>query len=137
MESIEACTFADNDVLCPSTSYLDFVDGDRYSDVCSGCAECSDCDVADGSEVPTCTITPSHAQSTGDTIETLSIDPGYWRATPFSTIILACHNSDACLGGETGAADYCDEGYEGSYCAVCSDGFAESLSFTCSNCSDG
>ncbi|CAN0196399.1 unnamed protein product [Ectocarpus sp. 12 AP-2014] len=137
MEGIEACTFADNDVLCPSGTFLDFVDGDRYSDVCSGCEECSDCDVADSSEVPTCTITPDHAQSTGNTIETLSVDRGYWRATPSSRNILACHNGDACLGGETGAADYCAEGYEGSYCAVCSDGFAESLSFTCSSCSDG
>ncbi|CAM9202855.1 unnamed protein product [Ectocarpus sp. 8 AP-2014] len=137
MDGIEACTFADNDAVCPSGFFLDFVDGHRYSDVCSGCEECSDCGVADSSEVPTCTITPDHTQSTGNTIETLSIDPGYWRATSSTIIILACHNADACLGGETGAADYCAEGYEGPYCAVCSDGFAQSLSFTCSNCSDG
>ncbi|CAN0567106.1 unnamed protein product, partial [Ectocarpus sp. 12 AP-2014] len=67
--------------VCPSGFFLDFVDGNRYSDVCSGCEECNDCGVADSSEVPTCTITPDNTQSTGNTIETLSIDRGYWRAT--------------------------------------------------------
>lgn len=89
--------------------------GDRYSDVCSGCVACSDCDVADSTDVPTCTNVLDNTQSAGNTIvlETILIDSGYWRATPSSRDILACHNPDACLGGETGAADYCAEGYEG------------------------
>lgn len=76
---------------------------------------CSDCDVADGADVPTCTNVLDNTKSTGNTIvlETLVIESGYWRATPSSRDILACHNPDACLGGETGAADYCAEGYEG------------------------
>ncbi|CAN0186742.1 unnamed protein product, partial [Hapterophycus canaliculatus] len=47
------------------------------------------------------------------TLETLSIDKGFWRATPSSRDILPCHNPDACLGGQTGAADFCAAGYEG------------------------
>ena len=56
-----------------------------------------------------------HANSSGGTatLETLSIQPGYWRATASSKDILACYNTDACLGGVSGTADYCLEGYEG------------------------
>ncbi|CAN0334630.1 unnamed protein product, partial [Scytosiphon promiscuus] len=70
------------------------------------------------------------------TLETLSIRSGYWRAVPSSDVILACHNPSACVGGQTGAADFCAVGYEGPYCAVCSEGYAESLSYTCKSCSD-
>ncbi|CAN0443611.1 unnamed protein product [Pylaiella littoralis] len=138
-ENIQSCSFFSNDVLCGTGFFLDFVNGDRYSEVCSGCEPCAgDCDIANSTDVPTCTDTPAHTASTGDSIvlATIVIDSGYWRATPSSRDILACHNPDACLGGETGAADYCAEGYEGPYCAVCADGYAESLSSKCSSCSD-
>ena len=56
-----------------------------------------------------------HATSDGGpvTLERVSIDKGYWRATNSSREVLACFNADACLGGLTGAADYCLEGYQG------------------------
>ena len=94
--------------------------GDRYFDVCSGCVECADCDVDDGTDVPTCTNVLDNTKSAGNSIvlETLVVDSGYWRATPSSRDILACHNPDACLGGETGAAGYCAEGYEGPCASV-------------------
>lgn len=47
------------------------------------------------------------------TLDKLFIEPGYWRATAFSTDILQCYNADACRGGVTGSAGYCLEGYEG------------------------
>lgn len=56
-----------------------------------------------------------HATSAGGaaTVRTVSIDPGFWRATPFSEEVLACYNPDACLGGVTGTAGFCLEGYSG------------------------
>lgn len=103
-------------MLPPSAHVVNFYyKGNRYLSVCSGCETCGDCDVANNTVVPTCTDELENTRSTGDTIvlETLSINDGYWRATPSSRVILACHNADACLGGQTGAADYCAEGYEG------------------------
>ena len=62
-----------------------------------------------------CTDAMEHALSDGgtNTLEKLSIEHGYWRAAPASEDVLACYNTDACLGGTTGAPDYCLEGYEG------------------------
>ena len=56
-----------------------------------------------------------HSNSSGGTItlEAISIQPGYWRATGSSTDIVACYNTEACLGGVSGTAGYCLEGYEG------------------------
>eukprot|EP00903_Cladosiphon_okamuranus_P021671 g19924.t1 len=58
------------------------------------------------------------ADADGVTLETLSIDGGYWRATNQSDIILACYNTSTCSGGVTGADNYCASGYTGPYCAV-------------------
>lgn len=56
-----------------------------------------------------------HSNSSGGTVtlETLLIEPGYWRANAFSRNILACYHADACLGGVSGTADFCLVGYEG------------------------
>lgn len=64
---------------------------------------------------PMCRDAMEHSFSDGGTgtLEMLSIERGYWRATPSSEDVLACYNADACLGGVTGAAGYCLEGYEG------------------------
>ncbi|CAN0406749.1 unnamed protein product, partial [Laminaria digitata] len=43
----------------------------------------------------------------------LSVDSGYWRATKESSTILACFNSDSCLGGQTAGDTFCDDGYMG------------------------
>ena len=56
-----------------------------------------------------------HASSIGgiSAIEELDIDQGYWRATTDSIYILQCYNPDACKGGMTGTADFCEKGYQG------------------------
>lgn len=52
------------------------------------------------------------------TLDMITIDKGYWRATNSSKNILACYHADACLGGLTGTPGYCLEGYEGP-CKSC------------------
>ena len=65
--------------------------------------------------VPICTEAMQHATSSGGstTLETISINPGFWRATATSKEVLACYRDDACLGGVTGAPDYCLKGHQG------------------------
>ena len=97
--------------------------------VCKGCdTQCNGCTVED--KEPICLEKLEHSNSMGGntTLESLLIEPGYWRATNTSTDILACYNTGACLGGLTGEQDFCAEGYEGPceyeenlllvYCAV-------------------
>lgn len=61
------------------------------------------------------TVSPGFDKTSGVpiTLETLRIDPGYWRSMKNSSIVLPCWNEDACGGGLTGSADYCDEAYRG------------------------
>ena len=56
-----------------------------------------------------------HSSAAGGnaTLDMLSIEPGYWRATVDSIDILACYNTRACLGGVTGEDGFCRKGYEG------------------------
>lgn len=90
--------------------------GDPYEAVCSGCQTlCDECIFDQPNQVPVCEGVMDHSNSSGGnvTLETISIQPGYWRATVSSTDILECYNGDACLGGVSGTDDYCLEGYEG------------------------
>ena len=85
-----------------------------YDTVCKGCDTlCTECPIKD--KEPICLDELEHSNSTGGstTLESLLIERGYWRATNTSTNILACYNSDACLGGLTGEQGYCSKGYEG------------------------
>lgn len=85
-----------------------------FDTVCKGCeVECEQC-VVEGME-PLCVEQLDHTSAAGGntTIDLLSIDTGYWRATNTSTEILECYNTDACDGGVTGEEGYCLEGYEG------------------------
>lgn len=89
--------------------------------VCDGCHETyENCIFEEPVSVPKCIsmsdVGIEHASGSGGvaTIEQLKIDQGYWRATPTSTQIFECYNSDACNGGETGREDYCGEGYNGA-----------------------
>lgn len=65
--------------------------------------------------MPVCSTELDHSTSRGGnvTLNLLEFDPGYWRATSTSKVVLACYNEDACLGGITGADGYCRQGYEG------------------------
>lgn len=72
--------------------------------------------MSDNTSAPICSTAPEHtiANGSGNTLETLSIEGGYWRATDSSEIILACYNQDACAGGQTGTETFCKDGYTGS-----------------------
>lgn len=75
--------------------------------LCKGCAI--------QEKEPICLEKLDHSSAAGGnaTIESLSIDRGYWRATNTSVNILACYNVKACLGGVTEGKDYCSNGYKG------------------------
>lgn len=67
-----------------------------------------------GSE-PSCTEAMEHSESPGGTnvtLQTLSIDKGYWRTTSDSTDILPCYNPDACTRGLTGSPGFCKSGLQ-------------------------
>ena len=92
------------------------VNGDRFEIVCDGCnIECEGCNIEDNHTAPVCTDLLDHTDSQGGiaTLETLILDPGYWRATNRSRIILACFHKEACNGGLTEDPEYCLKGYEG------------------------
>lgn len=66
--------------------------------------------------MPTCSATLKNSESPGGyttTIQDLSINSGYWRATNTSENVLTCYNVNSCKGGLTSAPEYCREGYEG------------------------
>ena len=92
-----------------------------YNSVCDGCEECTGDCLLDQNGTQECIAAIEYTKSTGVdqysgapiTLETLQIKAGYWRSVKKSAIILPCWNEDACIGGLTGAADYCDDGYRG------------------------
>eukprot|EP00903_Cladosiphon_okamuranus_P016354 g15082.t1 len=148
-----AIEFANNTLLCGDAQFVDYTDpvlGDaaaaevnvskRYRVDCDGCPTwggCTNCSVRGDVREPFCAEILDHTKSDEDTgtLETLELDPGYWRATDTSRNILSCFNEEACEGGaEVGS--YCAAGYEGPYCSVCEEGYAPGRSFTCNRCSD-
>lgn len=95
--------------------------GDPFEAVCDGCEiTCDGCVFKEELLAPACADIMDHAASEGGnvTLDAISIDRGFWRATESSTEILTCYHADACLGGVTAASDYCLKGYEGP-CACC------------------
>lgn len=82
--------------------------------LCQGCkTECQTCEAP--GEIPVCRGQIEHTVSAGGntTLENLWIEPGFWRASNSSELILSCYNEDACLGGTTKEDGYCQDGYEG------------------------
>eukprot|EP00903_Cladosiphon_okamuranus_P013951 g12975.t1 len=141
ISKMENASFRGNVFACPPGMFLGFnATGDPYEVACDGCQKaCDGCSFEEPPLVPMCRDAMEHAFSDGGTgtLEMLSIERGYWRAIPSSEDVLACYNSDACLGGTTGTSDYCLEGYEGPYCSICARGYTGGLSFTCSKCFSG
>lgn len=91
--------------------------GDPYEAVCSGCqTSCDECSFEEPDLAPICEDVVDHSISSGGTVtlEALLIQPGYWRATASSTVVLACYNAEACLGGVSETADFCLEGLRGT-----------------------
>lgn len=88
--------------------------GARFNTIYKGCEiQCEECTI-EGKE-PVCLEMMEHSNAAGGnaTVESLSIDRGYWRATNTSVNIFPCYNPGACVGGVTGAEDYCHVGYRG------------------------
>ena len=89
----------------------------RYDSDCLGCtawASCTYCSVVGDYRVPMCMTTLEHTTSRAlsGTLETLSLERGYWRVSDTSKIILKCYREAACAGGST-FKDYCSSGYDG------------------------
>ena len=57
-------------------------------------------------------------------VTNLHMEPKFWRNSDQSMDVRRCFADDACLGGADASA-YCEEGHEGPYCGVCSDGYSE------------
>ncbi|CAB1118550.1 unnamed protein product [Ectocarpus sp. CCAP 1310/34] len=132
--------FSENVFDCPSGTFLDFnASGDPFEAVCAGCdIVCDGCVFEQGLVGPSCSEAMAHSTSAGGntTLQEVSIDRGYWRATSVSEEVLECFQADACLGGVTGTSGYCLEGYEGPYCSICSGGYTKQLGFSCTKCSE-
>lgn len=98
------------DMATPSTMYeLD----------CDSCPElCDDCFVH-SNHAHTCELVPAHTSSNapGGELQSLHLDPGYWRSSFFSKEILECYEATACIGGGgegvTNVDSYCGDAYTG------------------------
>eukprot|EP00906_Rhabdomonas_costata_P038728 RCo054774 len=77
----------------------------------------------------TCNSCPDNAICNGTIYMTL--EPGYWRAGPFSVEIYPCTVTSACTGGLTGT---CAQGYTGPLCAACLPGFGHDDNKRCQSC---
>ncbi|CAM9486217.1 unnamed protein product [Scytosiphon promiscuus] len=142
--NISDTSFEGNEPICEAGSFRrDTEGGDptvRFDTVCDDCCEwddCVGCNITRGNVTPSCDSPLEHttAEEPGVTLETLSVDSGYWRPNNESETILACYNADACVGGQTDSDEFCATGYTGPYCAVCEAGYSSSLSRTCNRCS--
>ncbi len=94
----------------------------RFSAVCARCStECKDESngviVADPATVPVCDEVPVGARSAedgGTTLETLELEPGYYRTSNKSHTVLECFQEAACKGGTDASNNgYCADGYTG------------------------
>ncbi|CAN0179302.1 unnamed protein product, partial [Ectocarpus sp. 12 AP-2014] len=71
----------------------------------------------------------------GTTLETLELEPGYYRISNTSHTVRECFQESACKGGTDASHDgYCAAGYEGPYCATCSEGYAHGSTYSCFRC---
>ncbi|CAM9098262.1 unnamed protein product, partial [Laminaria digitata] len=69
--------------------------------------------------MPVCGDPPAGAiaEASGTTVETLSLEEGYYRTSNQSHAILKCYQPSACVGGND-TAKYCAPGYDGP-CKKC------------------
>ncbi|CAN0337700.1 unnamed protein product, partial [Ectocarpus sp. 12 AP-2014] len=135
---VDESRFAGNSFWCEAGTYLGSADGDGYAKACDGCDECYTCEVQAEDKVPICFEQIKHTRSEGGntTLQTLEVNPGYWRAVDTSPHTLACYNEGACRGGLTSSSEFCKEGYEGPYCSICSTDYTMAMAFTCTKCMD-
>ena len=67
------------------------------------------------------------------TLERLPLEPGYWRTTNTSRVVMSCIVAEACVGND-GAGNYCRVGHGGPYCDVCNSGYSKDVSGICQSC---
>lgn len=94
----------------------------NYDTSCVSCGsweDCTNCTIDQSASSERCTEILPHTSNNGvnDTLETLRVDPGFWRTSQRSTEILACYNEGACSGG---VGQYCAQGYTGP-CEITAD----------------
>jgi len=66
-----------------------------------------------------------------NTLKAVTIQPGWWRASPHSDALYRCAYSGACREG------LCTEGHKGATCRVCKRGYAyDALENKCTRCAD-
>lgn len=94
----------------------------RFHAVCARCStECKGVSngvvVGDPAAVPVCDEVPTGANSAttgGTTLETLELEPGFFRTSNTSHTVRECFQESACKGGTDASDDgYCAAGYEG------------------------
>ncbi|CAM9644386.1 unnamed protein product [Ectocarpus sp. 13 AM-2016] len=109
--------------LCQAFEYATPVDGE---DTTFSCEQCANIDGAEGLD----------CELPGATLASLPIREGYWRSSGESLTIHQCVHHAACVGATqiSSAQDYCGEGYQGPYCAVCTGGFGRGAGNTCHSC---
>ncbi|CBJ30764.1 Polymorphic membrane protein [Ectocarpus siliculosus] len=109
--------------LCQAFEYAMPVDGEDTTFSCEQCAS------VNGAEGLDCEIP-------GATLASLPVREGYWRSGGESLTIHQCSPSSACVGAAqiSSAQDYCGEGYQGPYCAVCAEGFGRGAGNSCHSC---
>lgn len=89
-----------------------------FEEVCARCVNGGE-GVPNGDQVqidgiPLCAAPPSGvtALSRGTTLETLTLEKGYYRTSNLSHDVRGCYSEEACVGGND-ADTYCASGYEG------------------------
>ena len=97
--------------ICPSETY------DDSKDAC----------------VPT--VEGMRTDLTGMTLNTASIEAGFWRSGLESKDIRECPTPEACVGGNS-TEEVCRKGHAGPYCALCIDGFTTDPFLLCKNCNE-
>lgn len=85
-----------------------------------------------------CETCPSGYDCTGigATVASAPLDPGMWRPNLISMDVFTCAEPSACMGGVAVHVvdEYCAKGYEGPYCSVCADNYAN-VEYKCLECS--
>ena len=66
-----------------------------------------------------------------NSVEELTIKPGWWRSHPWSFNFEKCENELACVNGT------CSEGYDGPMCSNCAEGYTKDSSGACGICDKG
>lgn len=99
--------------------YRQVSDTCHFIEVCSRCYDsCDDIPedvvVDDDDFVPYCASVPTGVNGShqGATLETLELEPGYYRVSNESHDVRECYYSNACQGGAD-ASNYCQSGYTG------------------------